>query len=56
MSNSKKKIRSLISGIISNDERKIELLVNELSEAIIPEKEPDIMKILIESFKGETNV
>ena len=56
MTNSKKKIKSLIGGLITNDKAKIESLVKEISEAIVPEKEDYIMKILIESFKGETNV
>lgn len=54
--NSDKKIKALISGLISNDERKVNSLVNELSESIIPDKESEIMSILVESFKGETNV
>ena len=54
--NIKKKVKALISGIIVNDERKINMLVNELSESIIPDKEDKIMRTLIESFKGETNV
>jgi len=56
MMNSKNKIKSLIGGLITDDKAKIESLVKELSESIVPEKEDYIMKILIESFKGETNV
>ena len=56
MTNSKKKIKSLIGGLITNDTDKIHSLVKELSESIVPEKEDVIMEVLIESFKGETNV
>ena len=56
MKDSNKKIKSLIGGLITKDQAKVESLVKELSQSIIPEKEDDIMKILIEGFKGETNV
>jgi len=56
MTNSKKKIKSLIGGLITNDQAKIESLVKELSKSVVPEKEECIMNVLIESFKGETNV
>jgi hypothetical protein len=54
--NSSKKIKALISGLISNDDQKIDSLVNELSESIIPDMEGIILEGLVESFKGETNV
>jgi hypothetical protein len=56
MENYKKQIKSLIGGLITNDTKKINSLVKELSESVVPEKEDYIMKVLIESFRGETNV
>ena len=56
MNNTKKKIKALISGILADDEQKVKSVVRDLSESIIPDKEQDIMNVLIESFKGETNV
>lgn len=56
MKNSKKKIKSLIGGLITNDKAKIESLVKELSQSIVPDKEDYIMNVLVEGFKGETNV
>lgn len=56
MTNSKNKIKSLIGGLITNDTTKVNTLVRELSESIVPEKEDYIMKVLIESFKGDANV
>ena len=54
--NINKKVKSLISGLITNDEKKIDMLVNDLSESILTEKEEKIMKTIIESFEGETDV
>jgi hypothetical protein len=51
--NIEKKIKALISGLIVNDDARIEKLVNELSESILPDKEEKIMSILLENFKGE---
>lgn len=56
MNNTKKKIKTLISGILADDTKKVETVVRDLSESIIPERENDIMSVLIESFKGETDV
>ena len=56
MKNSKKQMKSLIGGLITNDQAKIESMVKELSQSIVPDKEEEIMSILVESFKGETNV
>jgi hypothetical protein len=51
-----KKIKALISGILVNDTSKIDKCVSELTEAIIPSKETEIMNTIVESFKGETDV
>jgi hypothetical protein len=56
MDNTKKKIKTLISGILADDTQKVETAVRDLSESIIPDRESDIMSVLIESFKGETDV
>jgi len=56
MDNTKKKIKALISGILAEDNQKVKSVVKDLTESIIPEKEQDIMNVLIESFKGETDV
>ena len=56
VSNIDKKVKALISGLIVNDKNKINRLVNELTESILPEKDEKLMKIITESFKGETNV
>jgi hypothetical protein len=55
-SNNEKRIRALVSGLMANDTEKINSVVRELTESIIPEKEPFIMGIITESFKGETDV
>ena len=55
-SNNKKRIKALVSGLMANDEDRVNNLVRELTESIIPEKEDDIMDIITESFKGESNV
>lgn len=55
-SNNKKRIKALVSGLMANDTDRVNSLVQELTESIIPEKEDDIMNIITESFKGETNV
>lgn len=52
----RKKIKALISGILADDTQKINSIVQELSESIIPEKEDQIMQVLTESFKGDKNV
>lgn len=56
MSNNKKRIKALVSGLIAGDDERVNSLVKELTESIIPEKEDDIMDIITESFKGETDV
>jgi hypothetical protein len=56
MSNNEKRIKSLISGIMTGDDAKVQSIVNELTESIIPKKEDEIMEIITESFKGETDV
>lgn len=56
MDNTKKKIKALISGILADDDQKVKSVVRDLSESIIPDREQDIMNVLIESFNGETNV
>jgi len=53
--NTEKKMKSLISGLIVNDDGKIKQLVNELSEAIISDKEGYIMESISDSFKGSDN-
>jgi len=55
-SNLEKKMKALISSLIVNDNKKTEMLVNEISESILPDKEDDIMKIIMESFEGDANV
>lgn len=54
--NLEKKVKSLISGLLVNDDNKVNMLVNELTEAIIPNKEDMILNSLIESFKGDRDV
>lgn len=54
--NSKKQIKSLISNILANNEQQVDNMVRQLSESILIEKEDVLMRILTESFKGETNV
>ena len=54
--NTEKKMKSLISGLIVNDDMKITQLVNELSESIIADKESYIMESISESFKGDKDV
>jgi hypothetical protein len=56
MNNNKKKIKSLISNLLAGNTQNIDNLTRELSESILIDKEDDLMKILTESFKGETNV
>jgi hypothetical protein len=56
MSNSKKRIKALVSGLLAGDTERVNTLVKQLTESIIPEKEDEIMDIITESFKGETNV
>jgi len=56
MSNSKKRIKALVSGLMAGDTERVTNLVNELTESIVPERENEIMEIITESFKGETNV
>lgn len=56
MDNTKKKIKALISGLLADDDNKVKSVVRDLSESIIPDREQDIMSVLIESFKGETDV
>lgn len=54
--NSKKQIKSLISNILANNQQQVDSMVHQLSESILIEKEDTLMRILTESFKGETNV
>lgn len=56
MDNTKKKIKALISGLLADDDKRVKSVVRDLSESIIPDREQDIMNVLIESFKGETDV
>ena len=56
MNNHKKKIKSLISNLLANNTTQVDNIVNELSESILIDKEDSIMKIINESFNGETNV
>jgi len=56
MDNTKKKVKALISGILADDTDKVKSVVRDLSESIIPDKEQEIMSVLIESFKGDTDV
>jgi hypothetical protein len=54
--NIEKKVKALISGIIVNDESKINKLVQELTESILPERTEKIMKMLSDDFRRERNV
>jgi hypothetical protein len=56
MNNTKKQIKAIISGLLADDNQRVERIVRELSESIIPEKERDIMQIITESFRGDTHV
>ena len=56
MEGNKKHIKALISGLLANDDQKVARIVNELSESILPQKEKIIMKIIIESLRGELDV
>lgn len=55
MNNTKNQIKSIISGLLADDNQRVDRIVRELSESIIPEKERDIMQIITESFKGDTH-
>jgi len=54
--NKEKQIKALISGIISNDEDKVNDVIKSLSEAIIVEKNDVIVTAIMESLKGVYNV
>lgn len=54
--NKEKQIKALISGIISNDEDKVNDVIKSLSEAIIIEKNDVIVNAIMESLKGVYNV
>ena len=56
MENTKKQVKALMSCLLANDQERISKLVAELNESVIPEKEPQIMEILTESFQGDTHV
>lgn len=56
MNNSKKRIKALVSGLMAGDTERVNAVVKQLTESIVPEKEDEIMEIITESFKGETNV
>ena len=56
MNNNKKKIKSLISNILADNSANVDNLVKELSESILIDKHDEVMQIITESFKGETNV
>ncbi len=56
MDNTKIKVKALISGILADDAQKVKSVIRDLSESIIPDKEQDIMNVLIESFKGDVDV
>jgi hypothetical protein len=56
MNNTKKQIKAIISGLLADDNQRVDRIVRELSESIIPEKERDIMQIITESFNKDVNV
>lgn len=56
MNNTQKQIKALISGLLADDNQRIDKIVRELSESIITEKENDIMTIITESFNGDSHV
>ena len=56
MNNHKKKIKSLISNLLANNDDQVDTIVNDLTESIFIDREDSIMQIITESFKGETNV
>lgn len=53
--NTEKKIKSLIGGLIVNDDKKINQLINELTESIVSDKENFIIEAISDSFRGEKN-
>ena len=55
-SNVKKQVKALIGSLIVNDQKRTDMLIKELSESLLAEKEEHVMKVIMESFKGETNV
>lgn len=54
--NKEKQIKALISGIISNDESKVNDIIKSLSEAIITEKSDVIVNAIMESLRGVPDV
>lgn len=55
MNNTQKQIKALISGLLADDNQRVDKIVRELSESIIAEKESDIMTIITESLNGDTH-
>lgn len=56
METTTKQVKALIGSMLTNDQERISKLVAELNESVIPDKESQIMEILTESFRGDTNV
>jgi hypothetical protein len=51
-----KKIKTLISGLMSGDDTKVTRISRDLVESIVTSKEDEIIECLINKFKGETDV
>ena len=53
MTDHSKQIRSLVAGLVSNNEAKVEQITKELVESIFPKKKDLIAEILRQKIQGE---
>jgi hypothetical protein len=56
MNGTKKKVKALIGGLLANDDAKVESLVRDLTNSIIPERSDIIIRALLDHLRGNTDV
>jgi hypothetical protein len=56
MKTSTKTVKSLISGLLVNDDQKVDRLIKEMVEARMPTVEGELLNVLVESMRGDRDV